>query len=162
MKGRIILAMFCLLSGLASASACQCIDIGGFSGGARKTEKEIRAERLKKAKVVVRGLVVSAKAGEDIQWPVGTKFDANGNVAAATNVGALAVLAEIRVVETRKGSVESLIKIYSGFGIGDCGIGPAFVMAVSMKRPLTLGLEPIASAPNSYTIDMCSYIDTEK
>jgi hypothetical protein len=159
---RSCLAVLALLAAPGISHACQCADgvgaMGDASGPAKRmTHKELMEARLARASLVARGRVVSVSAGRDVTWPKGSAI--GDNTASATIATARAVSADFEVNEAVKGEVAGTVKLLSGFGMGDCGLGGGFLAAVALDRDLIVELTPIASAPGHFSVGICSYLD---
>ncbi|MBN8534779.1 MAG: hypothetical protein J0L51_11910 [Rhizobiales bacterium] len=144
----------------APAWACTCADdraeLSSQTRGASQN-RESSPQRFERAKIVLRGKVLSARAGEDVVFPESTRM--TPDVASATTFSARAVVADFRVLKAIKGTASGNVKLYSGFGIGDCGFGGGFLMAVALDREFSLEVTSIPNQSDSFVVSMCSYIE---
>ncbi|MCZ8183238.1 MAG: hypothetical protein O9322_09735 [Beijerinckiaceae bacterium] len=175
MRTRFAILAVLFLASLASPSlACTCQDdvdqiVPGAAQSTRQMTHQERAERAKseqeelnarriaKAEIVVRGKVVSARAGEDVVLP--SRPSVLAGAGSATLSSARVVAADFKVVSTAKGNVAEWITLYTGFGVGDCGIANGFLVAIAWDREVSFALQPISGVPNSYAVSICSYAE---
>jgi hypothetical protein len=124
---------------------------------ANREQTEINARRFARAEIVARGKVISARAGEDVLLPLSPSVIAGAG--SATLSSSRAVVADFKVVSTKKGNVAERITLYTGFGTGDCGIASGFLIAIAWDREVSLALQPISGVPDSYAVNMCGYAE---
>jgi hypothetical protein len=152
-----------LLAFAAPAWACTCaddhVDAPSLKNGASRN-REGSPQRFERAKIVLRGRVLSARAGEDVVFPENTRM--TPGVASLTTFSARAVVAEFSVLKALKGSAPDRVKLYTGFGIGDCGIGRGFLVSVALDQEVSLEVTPIPDQPDSYFVSICSYIESHE
>lgn len=122
-----------------------------------KRDAEFIARRFSQAKVIVRGKITSLRAGEDVLMP--SRPAAVSGPGSATFTSARAVTADFKVMNVVKGEAAERIKLFTGFGTGDCGIAPSFLIAVAWDREVSFAVQHIAGAPESYAVDMCGYAE---
>lgn len=169
-----LLTVAALLSFTPPALACTCMDDVDIPAAPtteqqrkmsteekradnKRREAELVARRIAKAEVVVRGKVVSVRAGEDVLMPYGPA--SLSGAASSTITSARAVSADFKVVATIKGKTAERIKLYTGFGTGDCGIASGFFVAVAWDREISFAVQPISGVPDAYAVNMCGYAE---
>jgi hypothetical protein len=133
----------CLSANVGNAMACSC------EGPEKElTPKEYAAWTLARAKNVVKGDLVDVRAGGD-----------------ASQNGRPVVLARMKVKEVVKGDAATGdVTLVTGFGTGDCGLGPWLLAMLNGTRELTIEVSPEGLWPfdaplkaKEYFVQMCGH-----
>ncbi|MFM8749754.1 hypothetical protein [Rhabdaerophilum sp.] len=124
---------------------------------ASKRENEINIKRMARANIIVRGKMVYVRAGEDVLLPSGPAF--SSGTQSATPLSLRAVVADFKAMNAIKGKTDNRITIYTGFGIGDCGLASGFLFAVASDREISIALKPFPGVPNAYGASICEYAE---
>ncbi len=116
------------------AHACSCADL--LSRG----DEALMA----RAQDVVRGKIISMRAGKDVQLRSGAR---QARMVAAT----MAIEAAV------KGELSGEIEVVTGFGTGDCGIPGLFLASIAWDRPVELELHRVDTHEHTFSVHMCGY-----
>jgi hypothetical protein len=127
------------------AVACSCV-----RPDVELNEKDYKAWSLERAKNVVKGDIVGVRASRDLAFE-----------------GWHMVAVQMKVNEIVKGEAATGdVTLYTGFGTGDCGLGPQLLLTLGFNHELSIEVtkqwivDAAALKPNEYFVSMCGYADT--
>lgn len=123
--------------GGSSALACTCRE----APAGLKDDALVQWKR-DKAEAILRGRIVSLRAGEGVVL-------AEGKL----------VTAEMEVEAVDKGALTASgrVQLATGFGVGDCGIPSWMLMAIAWKRTVNIEVRTAPEVPGVFYADMCGY-----
>jgi hypothetical protein len=121
----------------APAVACSCLDMMAIDGGKPITDEQRASRQFAKAADIVRGKIVAMRSQAVAQPP--------------------GVYARMQIDETLKGNLSGAIDVYTGFGLGDCGIPGLFLASIGWDRQADVAVTRIDGVDGAYAVNMCDY-----
>lgn len=125
----------------STATACSC----GEPPSGLKGDGFVQWKR-DKAETILRGKIVSLRAGEGVSILEGR-----------------VVAAEMDVEAVEKGSLTTAgrVQLATGFGVGDCGISDWMLAAIAWRRTVNLEVHASPELPGVFIATMCGYSEMD-